>query len=203
MRCHPSSRSRVMFSFMLMAVTFHFDWGFRRLKTFNALKVRGLGRPGMHSGHIYWVALCGVCSCCPTKWSEELSGGPEHPSTAASDVLVLYGIRCPVNLSQLRPAILKMSPKILPPLPQATRCDSSDSPDSQVYGANMGPTWGRQAPGGLHVGSMNLALWVSMAPHADGTRAARHHQDAEWNSAGVLTLFILIHKNELLFLSQV
>ena len=33
------------------------------------------------------------------------------------------------------------------------------APDSKVYGANMGPTWGRQDPGGLHVGPMNLAIW--------------------------------------------
>ena len=30
-------------------------------------------------------------------------------------------------------------------------------PDSKVHGANMGPTWGRQDPGGPHVGPMNLA----------------------------------------------
>ena len=30
-------------------------------------------------------------------------------------------------------------------------------PDSKVHGANMGPTWGRQDPGGPHVGRMNLA----------------------------------------------
>ena len=33
-------------------------------------------------------------------------------------------------------------------------------PDSKVHGANMGPTWGRQDPGGSHVGHMNLAIWV-------------------------------------------
>ena len=33
-------------------------------------------------------------------------------------------------------------------------------PDSKVYGANMGPTWGRQDSGGPHVGLMNLAFWV-------------------------------------------
>ena len=32
-------------------------------------------------------------------------------------------------------------------------------PDSKVYGANMGPTWGRQDPGGPHVGPMNFAIW--------------------------------------------
>ena len=33
-------------------------------------------------------------------------------------------------------------------------------PDSKVHGANMGPIWGRQDPGGTHVGPMNLAIWV-------------------------------------------
>ena len=32
--------------------------------------------------------------------------------------------------------------------------------DSRVYGANMGPTWVRQDPGGPHVGHVNLAIWV-------------------------------------------
>ena len=32
--------------------------------------------------------------------------------------------------------------------------------DSKVHGANMGPTWGRQDPGGTHVGHMNLAIWA-------------------------------------------
>ena len=34
------------------------------------------------------------------------------------------------------------------------------SPDSKVHGANMGPIWGRQDPGGPHVGPMNLAIRV-------------------------------------------
>ena len=33
-------------------------------------------------------------------------------------------------------------------------------PDSKVHGANMGPTWVRQVPGGPHVGPMNFAIWV-------------------------------------------
>ena len=33
------------------------------------------------------------------------------------------------------------------------------NPDSKVHGANMGPTWRRQDPGGPHVGHMNLAIW--------------------------------------------
>ena len=33
-------------------------------------------------------------------------------------------------------------------------------PDSKVCGANMGPVWGRQDPGGPHVGRMNIIIWV-------------------------------------------
>ena len=32
-------------------------------------------------------------------------------------------------------------------------------PDSKVHGANMGPIWDRQDPGGPHVGHMNFAIW--------------------------------------------
>ena len=31
-------------------------------------------------------------------------------------------------------------------------------PDSKVHWANIGPTWGRQDPGGPHVGPMNFAI---------------------------------------------
>ena len=37
---------------------------------------------------------------------------------------------------------------------------SRTSPYNKVHGVNMGPTWGRQDPGGSHVGPMNLAIWV-------------------------------------------
>ena len=33
-------------------------------------------------------------------------------------------------------------------------------PDSKVRGANMGAIWGRQDPGGPHVGPMIFAIWV-------------------------------------------
>ena len=33
-------------------------------------------------------------------------------------------------------------------------------PNSKVHGANMGPIWGRQDPGGPHVGPMNFAIWA-------------------------------------------
>ena len=33
-------------------------------------------------------------------------------------------------------------------------------PDSKVHRGNMGPIWGRQDPGGPHVGPMNFAIWI-------------------------------------------
>ena len=35
-------------------------------------------------------------------------------------------------------------------------------PDSKIHGTNMGPIWGRQDPGGPHVGPMNFAIWDSL-----------------------------------------
>ena len=37
-------------------------------------------------------------------------------------------------------------------------CTTNQGPDSKVHRANMGPIWGRQDPGGLHVGPMNFAI---------------------------------------------
>ena len=33
------------------------------------------------------------------------------------------------------------------------------NPDIKVHGANMGPIWSRQDPGGTHVGPINFAIW--------------------------------------------
>ena len=40
-------------------------------------------------------------------------------------------------------------------------------PDSKVHGANMGTIWGRQDPGGPHVGPMNLAIrcYIGLRPN--------------------------------------
>ena len=50
-------------------------------------------------------------------------------------------------------------------LPVSTdTCRSSEAcPDSKIRGANMGPIWDRQDPGGPHVGPMNFNIWVSIA----------------------------------------
>ena len=33
------------------------------------------------------------------------------------------------------------------------------NPDSKIHGANTGPIWGLQDPGGPHVGPMNFPIW--------------------------------------------
>ena len=38
-----------------------------------------------------------------------------------------------------------------------------DNPDGKVHGANMGPIWGRQDPGGPDVGPMSFAIWEVVA----------------------------------------
>ena len=50
-------------------------------------------------------------------------------------------------------------------VPYGTYYTTHHYPDSKVHGANMGPIWGWQGPGGPHVGPMNFAIWVSYDRH--------------------------------------
>ena len=43
---------------------------------------------------------------------------------------------------------------------QVSRIEKSTLHDGKVHGADMGPIWGRQDPGGPHVGPMKFAIWV-------------------------------------------
>ena len=65
---------------------------------------------------------------------------------------------------------------------------SINYPDSKVLGANVGPIWGRQDPGGPHVGPMNFAIYITllisqsswikpMAFPLDAIKLATCHQD--------------------------
>ena len=52
-------------------------------------------------------------------------------------------------------------------------------PDSKVHGTNMGPIWGRQDPGGPHVGPMNFAIWVVLCDEI-----FRRKRPVKWNLGG-------------------
>ena len=63
----------------------------------------------------------------------------------------------------------------------------STSPDSKFHGANMGPIWGRQDPGGPHVGPMNFVIWVSFLFQCLFGSGLFHHisvrdENCVWNS---------------------
>ena len=53
-------------------------------------------------------------------------------------------------------------------------------PDSKVHGANMGPIWGRQDPGGSHVGPMNFVIWVGSWKSAGWNMMASWHEHTFW-----------------------
>ena len=59
-----------------------------------------------------------------------------------------------------------------------------NTPDSKVYGANLGPTWCRQDPGGPHVDPMNLAIW-------DQLNDIAHWNDSPMNSLHLALTYIL------------
>ena len=53
-------------------------------------------------------------------------------------------------------------------------CCVTNTPDSKVHGANMGPTWGRQDPGVPHVGHVKLAVWDSLPGFDTSIESAGH-----------------------------
>ena len=66
----------------------------------------------------------------------------------------VYVVRSRMNISQL----VLVLPWILLSLGTTKVKPLSKVPDSTVHGANMGPIWDRQDPGGPQVGPMNLAI---------------------------------------------
>ena len=58
--------------------------------------------------------------------------------------------------------------------------DYDNRPDSKVHVANIGPIWGRQDPGGPHVGPMNFAIWAVpscvVPTHMDPVMATRNNE---------------------------
>ena len=60
-------------------------------------------------------------------------------------------ISCPVFCMNIQPA--RWDPRLMPLM------QVHANPNSNIHGANMGPIWGRQKPGGPHVGPMKFAIW--------------------------------------------
>ena len=61
---------------------------------------------------------------------------------------------------------------------------TDEHPDSKIHGANMGSIWGRQDPGGPHVGPMNFDIWANSL------------EIASFSSCNVISYCALISLNE-------
>ena len=48
-------------------------------------------------------------------------------------------------------------------------------PDGKVHGANVRPIWGRQDPGGPHVGPMSLTIWAEELIQSDCVTIMLHY----------------------------
>ena len=65
-------------------------------------------------------------------------------------------------------------------------------PDSKVHGAYMGPTWGRQDPGGPHVGPMNFSIrdvaiwWSSPVSYRQATYPQRSGRHQSYGDKGLM-----------------
>ena len=64
-------------------------------------------------------------------------------------------------------------------------------PDNKVHEAYMWPTWGRQDPGGPHVGPMNLAIKDSNV----FCSAPIHYLNQRWLGPGIVQLNVIRNSN--------
>ena len=63
-----------------------------------------------------------------------------------------------IDISHNKGKWFKIKMEFLLPISAKMELICYSHPDSKVCGANMGPTWVLSAPGGPHVGPMNLAI---------------------------------------------
>ena len=77
---------------------------------------------------------------------------------------------------------------------EAQMSQQTQSPDRKVHGANMGPIWGRQDPGGPHVGPMNFAIWV-IIPLGNGMLPIQHQVIITQTNADLLSIGHHVNKH--------
>ena len=76
-------------------------------------------------------------------------------------------------------------PRVAFPSPWNSHSDKKNSPDNKVDGANMGPTWVLSAPGGPHVGPIDLAIRVPLSTLARcclHMSLSTHHHACLWGT---------------------
>ena len=88
-------------------------------------------------------------------WAKNPDVGDLRRHRAHYDVTVMskrLNFHAVISVSK---SVWTLRPQCVPPVP-----DCVIYPDSKANEANMGPIWGRQDPGGPHVGPMNFAIRV-------------------------------------------
>ena len=99
-----------------------------------------------------------------------------HNQLYLSDMLLTWTICISIKIHQdtclefhrARPVILTACYNVqVQPTLTATNVMVINYPESKVHGANIGPIWGRQDPGGPHVGPMKFATCRVNTPVAD------------------------------------
>ena len=78
--------------------------------------------------------------------------------------LRISAVSIPTSTVQVRASPSRMEMSASTPLNLLSRFTIQGNLDSKVHGANMGPIWDRQDPGGSHVGHMNFVIWETLQP---------------------------------------
>ena len=96
-----------------------------------------------------------IWKCCLPKWLPFCPGEDELSSFIPHFIMLNSPVATPVASGDVVGQL---------EFPNSLLSRRLDIPNSKVHGANMGPIWGRQDPGGPHVGPMNPAFWVFGQP---------------------------------------
>ena len=121
-----------------------------------------------HYADVIMIEMATQITSLAIVYSTVYSDADQRKHQSSASLAFVRGIhRGPVNSPHKWPVTRKMFPlddvimwesigsRRIPRFPSQR---DSYTPDSKVHWAYMGPTWGRQDPGGPHVGPMNLTI---------------------------------------------
>ena len=123
-----------------LALHYHMEFGNIYSEIFRRRPIHKRAQCGIHINSLsYWRHLSTY------DWISTASGAWRHQAINLSSNAVCWLIKilCGIHLRAISQVLVNLIRNI---------------PGNKVHEAYMGPTWGRQDPGGPHVGPMNLAI---------------------------------------------
>ena len=110
-------------------------------------------------------SLCGMYKCCTENWLSIWSSACIHYDGTSVIVhpywwAVECGVSFVISMEKWYHKISSVHTMHIVLFTWSIIYGGRHHPDSKVHGANMGPIWGRQDPGGPHVGPMNFVIWA-------------------------------------------